>query len=272
MTKLQPLPIDVVSIQSQVVYGCVGNSVAVPTMQSLGLQVASVPTIILSNTPAYPTMHGGAVPLDWFGGWLDDLIERGAMHTARAVQFGYLGAPEQVAVIAGWLERVRAIQPGIRIHVDPVLGDEDYGLYTHPGLVSAWHDIVRHAHGLTPNAFEVGQLTGLPTGTVDEVVAAAKALLSNGTEWVVVTSSAPATWPPGERQMTVVTRDGFEVLGQRHVDSAAKGTGDMFSAAVTAHVLRGEPPLEAARLAGEMVAATLERTRDARSEELVLSF
>lgn len=75
---LAPLPIDVVSIQSQVVYGQVGNSVAVPVFNGFGLRVAAVPTVVLSNTPHYPSMHGGAVPLDWFEGYLADLGARGA--------------------------------------------------------------------------------------------------------------------------------------------------------------------------------------------------
>src|SRR5690606_15638030 len=93
--SLEPLPVDVISIQSQVVYGCVGNSVAVPALQASGLNVIAVPTVLLSNTPHYDSLHGGGVPLEWFEGFLADLTRRRALRHARAVLIGYLGSPEQ---------------------------------------------------------------------------------------------------------------------------------------------------------------------------------
>ena len=57
--------VDIISIQSQVVYGCVGNNAAMPVFRKAGWRALAVPTVILSNTPHYPTLHGGAVP--WIG-------------------------------------------------------------------------------------------------------------------------------------------------------------------------------------------------------------
>src|SRR5690625_7374241 len=88
---MKPLTPDVVSIQSQVVYGTVGNTAAAHVLQANGFEVAQVPTVILSSTPHYDTLYGGPVPREWFSGWLQALFERDAVKGIRAVPIGYLG-------------------------------------------------------------------------------------------------------------------------------------------------------------------------------------
>lgn len=265
----KPLPVDVVSIQSQVVYGNVGNSAAVPVLQAGGLQVAQVPSVILSSTPHYPSVHGGPVPLDWFSGWLDDLLRNRALAELQAVQIGYLGEPAQAIVLRTWLERVRELRPQVLINIDPVVGDEDTGIYTDPGMVSGWQQLAPLATGLTPNAFELGVLSGLPVSTTEEVKAAARSMISGDTQWVVATSAAPAEWQEGRMQTVIATRSGTQVVQHERLDSAVKGTGDMFAAGLTRALLSGTALADAARAAAERVTVALADSIAADSAELV---
>ncbi|HEY4529778.1 MAG TPA: pyridoxine/pyridoxal/pyridoxamine kinase [Luteimonas sp.] len=268
---LQPMQMDVVSVQSQVVYGQVGNNIAVPTFQSLGLRVAAVPTVLLSNTPHHPTLHGGPVPTDWFQGYLDDLVARDAVRRLQAVVVGYLGGPEQAGALAGWVRTRLRAQPRLQVIIDPVIGDEDVGVYVDPRMIQAHGaHLLPLADGLVPNGFELGVLTGRPVADTAQVVDAARSLLVGRTRWVVVTSAAPSTWSEGAMQVVVVERDREEVILHRRLDTTPKGTGDLFSATLAAHVLRGTGVAEAARHACDRVLAVLEVSRKAGSAEMLV--
>ena len=268
---LQPLRPDVVSVQSQVVYGRVGNNVAVPTLESLGLSVAAVPTVVFSNTPHYPTVHGGALPIEWFEGYLQDLSARGALHALRAVLVGYLGNPGQAEVLARWTQALQAERAGLRVVIDPVMGDHDHGIYVDTGMAEAYRQLLLpQAHGLTPNGFELAHLTGRPVDDIESVVAAARTLLTGRTLWIAVTSAAPATWADGEMQVAFVTRTQAHVITHARIDAVPKGTGDLFSAALTGHWLNGATLPEAIARACQMIAQALRHTQNAQCAELLL--
>lgn len=265
------MQVDVVSIQSQVVYGQVGNTVAVPALQAMGLRVAAVPTVVLSNTPHHPTLHGGAIPEDWFRGYLDDLVARDCLRRLRAVVVGYLGGPLQAEILARWLEQRLQVDPRIKVLIDPVIGDEDVGVYVDPGMVDAYRrHLLPLADGLVPNAFEIGQLTGLPVDDLDQVAAAARALMGGRTRWVVATSAAPAGWPEGCMRVAVVTPDAVDTIDHRRLATTPKGTGDLFSATLAAHRLAGVEVVDAARRACDRVLQVLEASLAAGSAEMLV--
>lgn len=271
LARLAPLAIDVVSAQSQVVYGRVGNTVAVPVLQAAGLRVAALPSVLLGNTPHYPTMHGGAVREEWFGGWLQDLEARGALAALRAVLVGYLGSAGQARLLADWLGPLRRRLPGLQVQVDPVIGDRDVGVYVAPGLVEAWRGLVPLAAGLTPNGFELATLAGRPTDSPEEVVAAARSLLGGHARWVAVTSAAPGSWPAGRMRLALVTQEDAQWIEHRRVAAAAKGTGDLFAASLLARRLAGTPLAAAVRAAAEEVVEALELTAAAGCGELLVA-
>lgn len=263
--------VDIVSIQSQVVYGYVGNNAAMPVFRKAGLRAIALPTVILSNTPHYPTLHGGAVPLQWFEGLLQGLDERGVSRVARAVVCGYLGQPGQADLLARWLPPLRARRPDLRVLIDPVMGDRNDGLYVNEGLVAQYRDLlVPLADGMTPNHFELEMLLGRPLSSLDEVVAGARELIARGPGWIVVTSAAPMAAAPGTLQLAVVTRDDATVVThpEIRIPPSVHGTGDVFMAGVTAGLLNGQGLAQAVREAAALVTATLQRTRELAWEEL----
>jgi pyridoxine kinase len=244
-----------------------------PTLQALGLAAAAVPTVVFSNTPHYPSIHGGAIAAEWFAGYLQDLGARGGLRQLQAVLAGYLGGPAQATLLADWVAGLLAQRPGLRVVVDPVIGDHDSGIYVDPAMVEAYQrHLLPLADGLTPNHFELERLTARPVRGMDDVVQAARSLLKGRTQWVAVTSASPELdGEPAQRmRVALVTRDDVHVITHARVDAVPKGTGDLFSAALTGHWLQGASLHEAAERACERIVQALERTRQAHSAELLL--
>ena len=125
---------NVISIQSQVAYGHVGNSAAVFPMQMHGIDVIAVPTTLLSNRPGYPTIRGRVLDAQLVADLLLGIEERGAVDTAQMILSGYLGSPDIAAVVADFVARAKARNPELRYCCDPVLGDRDRGLFVHADI------------------------------------------------------------------------------------------------------------------------------------------
>jgi len=263
--------IDVISVQSQVVYGSVGNSIAVPALRRHGLQVVAVPTVLLSNTPHYASCYGGEIPQPWFEGYLTALADRNLDSAARAVVLGYLKSTDKAVTLARWLRLMREKNPQLPVIIDPVLGDDDSGFYVDPQLATHYREqLAPLATGLTPNRFELGCLCGAQLESDAEIIDAARSLLGARTEWVVVTS---ATRDEARRSMQVfcVTAKETFITEHPHYDNPPKGTGDLFTAELTAGLLGGVPLNKAVEQASLFAQQSVLATRTLGMRELQLA-
>ncbi|MEJ4047017.1 pyridoxal kinase [Erwinia sp. SLM-02] len=243
---------DIISIQSQVIYGTVGNSIAAPALEHHGWRVLAVPTFLLSNTPDYPSCFGGEISPEWFSGFLQGLHDRGQDTQLRAILTGYLGSTTKAAEVSRWLPETVQKNPRALVIIDPVMGDDDTGFYVDPALLEWYRDrLAPMATGLTPNRYELACLSGKTLNNDEDVIAAARTLLNQRTQWVIVTSAAR-----GEAGNTLrvicVTSEAVHSIEHEAYDRAPKGTGDLFAAQLAAFLLKGLPLFEAAELACQM--------------------
>ncbi|WMJ68841.1 pyridoxal kinase [Stenotrophomonas sp. 24(2023)] len=253
-----PSPIDVISVQSQLVYGHAGNSAAVPPLRALGVRVAEIPTTLLSNAPFYDTTRGRVLPSDWFADLLRGTAERGLPQRAKMLVSGYFGSVGNGAAFADWLDAVLPACPQLRYCLDPVIGDTHTGPYVEPGLEAIFAErLLPHAWLVTPNAFELGRLTGLPALAEADAIAAARVLLARGPQWVLAHSVGGA---PGELVTLAVSAQETWRWTSPLLPVDVAGTGDVLMALIVAFLLRGETMQQAISRAVAGTHAALEAT------------
>jgi pyridoxine kinase len=259
----------VISIQSQVAYGHVGNNAAVFPMQMRGIDVIAVPTTLLSNRPGYPTIRGRILDADLVADLLLGIDERGVVDSCQVILSGYLGSPEIAEVVMEFVRKAKKNNPKLIYCCDPVIGDSDAGLFVREGIPSLFRDsLCPLADIITPNHFELEWLCGAKATTIDEVIENARALSERGPSTVVVTGVQLADMP-GDRVDTVAI-EGSSVwrLSTPKLPIRPSGTGDLFSSLFVSSLVCGLGTQGALVEAVSAIFAVLERTVAAGTEEM----
>ena len=261
---------NVLSIQSRVVHGHVGNSAAGPVLQRLGHEVWALDTVTFSNHPAHGGWRGRIVPPAELAELLAGLAERGLLERCDAVLSGYLGDPGTARVVEDAVARVRAANPGALYACDPVIGEVGRGVYVRPGLPEAFRDtLVPRADLVTPNPFELAYLAGGPVGTLAEARAAAGRLRARGPGVVVATGLRLAE-TPDRITVLAVSAGGAWRASVPERRAPAWGAGDTFAALFLAVYLRDRDVAAALGHAMAALDAVLLATEAARAPELAL--
>ena len=237
---------SVLSIQSQVSYGRVGNRVAAFALERLGHDVWPVDTVQLSNHPAFGSHTGRVVPAAEVRALITGIAARGAFDRCAAVLSGYLGDPDTGPVVLDAVAMVKAQNPDARFCLGAVMGAPDGGLYVDAALPAFFRDYgVPAADIVIGNAFEIGLLAGGGAETLEDAREAAAALIDHGPGLVVVTGLLVGA----ELITLAVTAEAAWSAASPTVEAPAFGAGDLLAALLLGRLLEGAPVPEALSLA-----------------------
>ena len=261
----------ILSIQSSVAYGHVGNSAATFPLMRMGFEVWPVLTVHFSNHTGYGQWRGPLLAAADIAEVIRGIDDRGVLGQVDAVLSGYQGGEDVGAVILDAVDLVRQRNPDAFYCCDPVLGDVDRGFYVRPGIPELMRDrVVPAARIITPNQFELESLTGMPSTTLDEVLRAADAARNLGPEIVLVTSVVHADAVPDTIDMIAVTADDAWLVRTPLLPRTFTGAGDVTAATFLAQILRGAALPDALATTAAVIFGVLDTTIALGRDELAL--
>nr|KAF6379768.1 pyridoxal kinase [Myotis myotis] len=209
----------VLSIQSHVVRGYVGNRAATFPLQVLGFEIDAVNSVQFSN-------HTG------YAHWKGQVLNADELHEVyEGLKLNNVNKYDYVLTVC-----------------DPVMGDKWEGegsMYVPEDLLPVYKEkVVPVADIITPNQFEAELLTGRKIHSQEEALAVMDVLHSMGPDTVVITSSDLSS-PRGSDYLIVLGSqrirhpDGSVAIERirmdiHKVDAVFVGTGDLFAAMLLA--------------------------------------
>lgn len=262
---------NILSIQSAVAYGHVGNSAAVFPLQRIGHEVWPVYTVNYSNHTGYGAWGGPIIPAEDVAAVLAGVKDRGAFSLIDGILTGYQASPEIADVIVGTVRDIKAENPEAIYTCDPVMGSATSGCFVADTIPPLFRStIVPAADIITPNQFELGYLTERDVTDLDSTLAAVDAAREMGPSTVLVTSVKRPETPEDAVEMIAVDDNGKWIVRTPRLPFKRNGSGDVTAALFTGHYLRGRDAKDALAKTASSVYDLLRVTLEADSPELKL--
>jgi pyridoxine kinase len=262
---------NVLSIQSSVAYGHVGNSAAVFPLQRLGFSVWPVNTVHFSNHTGYGDWRGTVVPAGDVAEVVRGIEDRGVLGDCDAVLSGYLGDASLGRVVLNAVGRTKAANARAIYCCDPVMGDVGRGFFVRLGIPEFVRDhAVPAADVVTPNQFELEFLAGMRIDTADDALKAADRVRAHGPQVLLTTSLLREDAPKGTIGMLAVSEGGAWLVETPLLPLEVNGAGDAVCAIFLAHLLRNGDAAGALSKAASSIYAVMETILGDKAREIRL--
>jgi pyridoxine kinase len=263
--------VTILSIQSSVAYGHVGNSAAVFPLQRIGVEVWPVNTVHFSNHTGYGAWRGMVLPAETIADVIEGIEERGVLHECHGVLSGYMGDASLGEVILDGFTRVKRANPDATYCCDPVMGDVGRGFFVRPGIPEFMRDrAVPAATIITPNQFELEYLTNREVTDLESALISVDQVMAGGPNVVLVTSLRRRDASGDRVEMLAVDSNEAFLVETPLLPVNVNGAGDMTAALFFAHWHESGSIKNALELTTAAVFAVLEATAEAGAREIQL--
>ncbi len=240
----------ILTIQSHVAYGYVGNCAAVFPLQLMGFSPIVINTVQFSNHTNHKTTRGMVFSEEHIRDVILGIRERGLMAKCEGLLSGYLGDASVGQIVLDLANEIKSANPNAIWCCDPVLGDTDSGIFVRPGIPEFMKE--NFLNGLadltTPNQFELELLSGQKLKSRNHAVDVARELfISKGCKYVFVTSLLTQDVPPGHIETLAITKDSAWSVRTAFLpqNPTPKGQGDVFAAVAFGTLLKTSDPKKA---------------------------
>jgi pyridoxine kinase len=260
---------NILSIQSHVAYGHVGNSAAVFPLQRLGVEVWPIDTVQFSNHTGYGKWQGRVFDAGLIRDMVGGIEQRGVLGECDGVLSGYMGGADIGAAILDAVATVRRANPAARYCCDPVIGDVGRGIFVREGIPQFMKEkAVPAADIVTPNQFELDYLAGRESRTLADALGAVKAVHGLGPRAVLVTSLHVDDTPEGVIDLLASDATGRFRLRTPKLNLVVNGAGDAIAALFFAHYLLVGKINEALSKAASAIFGVLTKTAELGAAEI----
>ena len=261
---------NILSIQSHVAFGHVGNASATFPMQRLGHEVWPIHTVQFSNHTGYGSWTGRVFDGMAVEELVDGIAARGVLPSCDGILSGYMGSADIGQAILGTVARVREANPNALYCCDPVIGDVGRGIFVRPGIPEFMRDnAVPSADIITPNQFELDFISGRNSATLADAKSALAAVQRTGPGVVLVTSLHTDATPPDSIDLMAAAGDEVWLVRTPKLGVSVNGAGDAIAALFFVHYLETRSARAALERAASSVYGLLRRTEQAGARELL---
>lgn len=265
------MELSMLSIQSCVSFGHVGNSAVTFPLQLLGVNVWPIHTVLFSNHTGYGNWRGKIIDLATVKDVFVGIKERGVFANCNAMLTGYMGSKELGKIMIEAILELRKENPEVVFCCDPVMGDIGRGFFVKEDIPEFFkEEMLKYASIITPNHFEFEYLCGEKIETIDAAIHAANSIINKGPKIVVVTSLLLKNNKDSEINTLVIEKNSIYIVTTPRISISLNGTGDLTSALFTFFYLKFNNIARALEDTISIIYSIIEETYLAGSKELLL--